>query len=679
VKSLRLGLVFTFIIISSMFSSTLTALAAPPYGYVIDKGGQRISTPLGYSVERVLSGDYKHGMFKDPDDLFIDIHDNIYIVDTGNNRIVKMDKLGKTLNIYGTKEDKLRLMEPKGIFVEDDGDMYIADTGNSRIVHISPDGKLIEKFVAPKSDLIDKDFPFAPTKLVLDHGGNMYVQSGNDYHGLMVIDGHNDFQGYVAPNKLPFSIKDWILRKYATKAQREALGKIVPPNHRNVTIDFKEGYLYTVIENTRTDEIKRFNFLGINTYPTSHVYGEYSWRRGVTTSANIADIAIDSSGTITVVDSNQRKVYQYDQDGNMLIAFGGSGDQTGFFQEPVSVAVDSEGLYYILDRSRDEVQVFRANHFASLVHNASKLFNEGRYDEALEPWKQVLEIDSNYNLAHRGVGKALFKQEKWQESMVEFRLGEDMGNYSNAFREYRHDVLRQQFVWIVLIGAALFAAFYYSIVLIHAHSRRVEKSFSSMPSIALTIFSPGESFSRIQNTPRMLPAILVIIGVLAARFFHIYFTSFHYNLDRPEFANLYLESSQILILFLGWVISVLLVTSIMDGESKLKQIFAASAYAMIPYIIGTVVQALMSNLLSRDELSIYDMIATATYGWMFLLFFIKVMVMNDYMVGKTLQVVIISILTGISLLLVGILLFVLSSHVFNFFKEIFLELYIRGF
>ena len=667
-----------------MFAGTYTVFAVPANGYVIAPEGYRISIPLGYSVERVLNGDYEHGLFKNPEDLFIDNRDYLYIADTGNNRIIKMDKFGKILQVFGTKEDKLNLMEPKGIFVEDDGDVYIADTGNNRIVHLSPEGQPVEEFVTPKSDLIDKDFPFMPTKVVLDHYGNMYVVSGNDYHGLMVIDGKNEFQGYIAPNKLKFNLKDYILRKYATKEQREALGKVVPPNHRNVTIDLKNNYLYTVVENTSMDQIKRFNLLGINTYPTDKQYGEFSVRGGVATSPNVVDVAVDSTGIVTAVDSNQRKVYQYDQEGNNLLVFGGNGDQTGFFQEPISVANDSDNLLYVLDRARGNVQVFRPNHFTQLVQKGSQLYSDGRYEEAMQPWREVIKIDSNYTLAHRGVGKALYKQQKWKEAMAEFRLGEDMGNYSNAFREYRHQLLRQQFGWIALIVVALGVGLYYTIVKLNGYTRRVlaapaGSGNASLQNLVLTVFAPREAFYRIQSAPKIVPVILLALGALSARFFQIYFTSFHFNLTRPEFANFTLEVSKLVIPFAIFVMSAWMITSIMDGESKFMQILAASSYALFPYIIGTIVQTLMSNVLTRNELGVYNMIGTLTYCWMALCMFIMIMVMNDYTFAKTFWVIVITLLTCIALLLVAVLFYILLNHVIDFFKELFLELYIRGF
>ncbi|GIP31891.1 YIP1 family protein [Paenibacillus sp. J2TS4] len=655
-------------------------LADPAESYVIDKEGYKIPSPLGYSVERVLIGDYHYGMLKNPEDLFIDAADRLYIADTDNNRVVMMDKFGSILRVFGTKEDGLELMTPRGVFVENDGDIYIADSGNARIVHLSPEGELVEQFVAPESELIDPDFPFMPMKLVIDKGGNLYVQSGNDYHGLMVIDGTNRFQGYIAPNKLNFNLRDWILREFATREQREALGKKVPPNHRNVTIDPLEGHLYTVIENTASDEIKQFNFVGINMYPSAR-YGEYSGKNGIYTSANLVDAAVDAGGILSVVDSNQRKVYQYDQEGNNLLVFGGRGAQTGFFQEPVGIDVDSEGLLYVLDRARGDIQVFRANHFASLVQEGSRLFHEGRYEEAMLPWQQVLAIHSNYNLAHRGVGKALYKQGEWKEAMKHFRLGEDKANYSKAFQEYRHDLMRRQFGWVLLAAGLIAVGLYVSVIRLERFVRKVNISSSWIPSLdhaVMVLFAPSEAFARIQSRPRWTPAIVLILMLVAARFIEIYFTSFHFAGTRPEFANLWLETSQMVVPFAAWVVSAWAITSIMDGESKLKQIAVASAYAMIPLIIGIVLSTLLSGILTLDEQAIFEGVRVCVWIWTGWMFLIQLKEMNDYSFAKTIWVILVTLFTMLALLVAAILFYVLLNHIFKFIKELFLEIYIRS-
>jgi len=63
----------------------------------------------------------------------------------------------------------------------------------------------------------------------------------------------------------------------------------------------------------------------------------------------------------------------------------------------------------------------------------------------------VLEIDSNYALAHQGVAKVMGKQEKWEEALESYRLADDKEGYSKAFGEYRHELFRKYFVPVVAV------------------------------------------------------------------------------------------------------------------------------------------------------------------------------------------------------------------------------------
>ncbi|WP_158289302.1 YIP1 family protein [Paenibacillus flagellatus] len=657
------------------------AAAAPPEGYVIDGNGFAMPTPLGYSVERVLVPAGGAGAFKNPAELVIDAQDRLYVADTDHNRVVQMDKWGNVLRVFGTKEDRLGLAAPKGLFVDDDGHLYVADTNNARIVHLSPEGKPIETFAAPKSDLLDADFPYQPVNVALDKRGNLYVQSGNDYHGLIVMDSTGAFQGYIAPNKLKFDLKDWIVRVFATKDQRDASGKKVPPNHRSVVVDPKEGHLYTVIGNTTTEEIKRFNLLGTNTYPAK-TYGEYSQSgAGLRTSANLVDLAVAPNGVLTAVDSRHKKLYQYDQEGNMLLAFGGGGQQNGYFQEPVSVALDSEGLLYVLDRALGQVQVLRPNAFASLVHEASALYHEGRYEEALEPWNEVLAMNANYMLAHRGVGKALLKREKWSEAMVQLKLGEDAANYSKAFGGWRHELLRRQFGWIAAGCALLLAAAYYAAVRLRGYAGRLASSPSAgtpLSQAALLVFYPREAFARIQTAPS-LPAALLLFGcVVAVRFVEIYATGFHFAQTRPEFANLVLETAQTIVPIAAGVVALWATTTVLDGESTFKQTIAASAYVLLPYWVGQLLVTLLSNVLTLEEKGLLRGIEWLFLLWAGYVLFVQIMTLNDYTVFRTVGVILVALFTMMVLMAAAVLFYMLLDHVVGFFRELYVELYVRS-
>jgi DNA-binding beta-propeller fold protein YncE len=437
--------------------SGLPAYALPQMSYTLDPmHGYKIPIPLTYTVDKVIMDIGSLGLNK-PSDLFIDGKGLLYIADTDNNRIVKMSTDGKVLGIYG-KEQGTLLDHPSGIFVDELGDMFVADTGSGKVIHLDPEGKLIEEFVKPESTLISPDMEFAPDKVIIDRRGYLYVLNKTDYSGFMMIDALNRFRGYIGANRVPFDWKNLLIRLLATPEQREQLNNAVPPQNANLTLDSK-GFIYTPTVLINTDQIKKFNAMGENIYKKGF-FGETSIDSGTLEVPYFVDLAVDQYGIVNALDATSRKIYQYDQEGNLLAVFGGQGDVMGRFEYPISIVIDKSGTIYVLDRDRSNIQIFKPTRFAELIHEASQLHFNGRYQEALQPWKEVLKIDENYPLAHRGVAKALMKEENWKEAMKEFKLGEDQDGYSLAYAEYRHDFMRQYLGWILLAAALIIYVIY---------------------------------------------------------------------------------------------------------------------------------------------------------------------------------------------------------------------------
>ena len=67
----------------------------------------------------------------------IDSSGNLYIADTGHNRIVEVSPAGAG-SVISTPS--ITLNAPQGVAVDVSGDIYISDTGNSRIVKIPSGG-----------------------------------------------------------------------------------------------------------------------------------------------------------------------------------------------------------------------------------------------------------------------------------------------------------------------------------------------------------------------------------------------------------------------------------------------------------------------------------------------------------------------------------------------------------
>lgn len=90
-----------------------------------------------------------------PSGLAIDGDGNIFVADTLNNLIRKIDLAAYVTTFAGQKDNTALLNEPVGLAFGKDGNLYVADGGNHSIKKISPDGK-IEK-VAGKVSVKDAE------------------------------------------------------------------------------------------------------------------------------------------------------------------------------------------------------------------------------------------------------------------------------------------------------------------------------------------------------------------------------------------------------------------------------------------------------------------------------------------------------------------------------------------
>ncbi|MFA6226839.1 MAG: SBBP repeat-containing protein [Methanoregula sp.] len=89
-------------------------------------------------------GSYEGGSNTTANGVAIDSNDNIYVTDTGNNRILEFPSDGSMITFWDLKESEYRQSEvPYGIAVDSSGNVYVADTGNKRIQKFSPTGTFL--------------------------------------------------------------------------------------------------------------------------------------------------------------------------------------------------------------------------------------------------------------------------------------------------------------------------------------------------------------------------------------------------------------------------------------------------------------------------------------------------------------------------------------------------------
>lgn len=651
--------------------------AAFQIGYVLDPESPniRVPSPLGYVYEREI----RDVGLDNPVDLFIDKHDNIYVVDTWNNRIVKLDLQGNVLATYGQSFGEGRLNRPEGVHVDEEGNVWVADTQNARVVRFNPEGEVTLVLGRPQHELLGEDFQYRPTKLTVDSTGKVYVINSNDYRGIVVLDQQGNFVEFFAHNPVGWSLRRLLIRLFATEAQKERFARDLPPPHSNIFLR-DDGFFYTTTIYETTNQIKRLSPVGVNVYPAGF-YGERVRQGWQWVMPRFIDLTVNQYGVISALDSSSSKVYQYDQDGNLLLVFGNKGEGKGFVSNAASIDVDSNGLLYILDKDRARIQIFRPTEFANLVHLATQLYYEGRYEEAAIPWQQVIELNSNYTMGYVGMGKVYHRQENYDLAMKYYELGNDKAGYSKSFSEKRLILLRENFGWLIIGVIVLFILVSLLVRamrwLLSKPDEETGKFGRAIKLIYMCMFHPGEGFLRAKQEVSLTASLILLFLFLAARFFTLKFTHFPLQSVDPAKVHELVELGRMLLPFGLWVFANWAVTAIAGSEASLKDVFIGSSICIVPYIIVVPLLTIFSHICCAHEAGLYASILSIMNFAMVMMFLNMVRVMHNYNWKRTIGISIMSIICMAFFVGGAALVFGLINQMVDFIKEVIIEISIR--
>ena len=131
--------------------------------------------------------------WEDPEDPHDDDELTVYGVNSGQDNIIYNTSMWG-LGVYGLYEDEDQLLNrPHGICANSRGDVYVADTGNQRIVRLFNPAHELHFVKAIGSKGTGNGQFLSPYQVALDNTGNLFVSdSGN--HRIQVFDRNNEFK-----------------------------------------------------------------------------------------------------------------------------------------------------------------------------------------------------------------------------------------------------------------------------------------------------------------------------------------------------------------------------------------------------------------------------------------------------------------------------------------------------
>lgn len=448
---------------------TLSCAALPQSGaYLYDTQGRSVPAPEAYRVRDVIDGlTVGVGRWDEPQDLHVDGAGNIYLADTGNNRVVRMDpdfQSAEVLTEVILDGQTQALNQPKGVFKAADGLLYICDTGNSRILAVNDQNQVVRVMTNEGITAINDQIDYTPEKVAVDTEGNVFVVDPSIYQGIVQYDAQNQFTGFFAPNEVKVTADVLFLqmwKKWFSSEQVESMERSLPSPYSNLFID-ADNFLYTSSANAGEGKaIKHLNMLGINILqPEDKQYGrstfgdqEVSYENGEEVGSSFVDVCVTASGLICGADVTRGRLFIYDQDCNLVAICGGSGETKGSFRTLAAIEQQGDRLL-ALDSEKDSLTVFEPTPYMEKVIEALAYYSAGKYVESVDLWKDILQENSHLTVAYKSIGRAYFQQGQSAEAMRMLKKGDDPYFYSMALKDYRKEFVRQYFVWLLLGAVA---------------------------------------------------------------------------------------------------------------------------------------------------------------------------------------------------------------------------------
>ena len=652
-----------------------------------------------YEVEKIITDNsLSLSPFTEASDIAVGEDGKIYILDSGNSRVVVLSKdykLIKTIESF----DGETFAEASGIIISKENEIYIADSANKRVIVGDIEGKVKRIITCPEDDFIPDDFEFTPVKMTLDKNGYLYVLSNGSFYGALVFAPDGSADGFYGANKVNSSVGDIIdtlwNRWFMTDEQRSSQIQKIPFQFSDLCAD-ENGLIYTTTGATtnygsQSGQIRCLGPAGTNVL-------KKRVNRDVTDadSFNFADkgqaslavgqriqsfVSIDvQGGYIYALDNTYGKVFVYSENCELITVFGGGvqkGNQKGTFENAVALAVHEDKIL-VLDGAKGSITVFTVNEYGAAVQKAALLTGNGKYLEAKPLWKEIITLDRNCQLAYGGLARAALAEKDYSAAMDYAKQGNDRGIYDQAFEFVRNEFLEKSIGWIFFAVILIFAGI---IALIILKKREKLPQFNA-PKLKLALTASIHPFDNMRAVKYGgKGSIVIAVALLVAYYISGVLQDFYSGFVHSDFSVENYNSILTLIGSVGivvlWVISNWAVAVLAEGKGRIKEVFIVACYSLVPQIISSIFYLIMSNVLLEKEGMALTVVTTVCLILTGIVLCIGTMIIHEFDFFKFLWTTAISIVAMAIVIFLGFMLIILLQQFFAFIHTVYIEVAYR--
>lgn len=267
-----------------------------------------------------------------PSGLALDREGNLYVVDGGNQRILKYDRDGKFVlkwGRHGTGDGQFNIpaledYKSGAIAVDGEGSVYVADTGNARIQKFDSTGKFLLKWSSRRDGAGQLRKPLG---VAVDSQGNVYVVEDRPQSIVQKFDRNGKF-----------------LREWGTLRSENPLYTASA-----ITID-SQGFV----------RVTDFGFGILQIFDRDgQIMANWSLSCGDERYIAPLGITSDMHGNVFVTDSVSNRICEFNPNGRFVAQWDIQGAGGSRFSRPYGIAVDTQGNVYVADSTNDRILKFR--------------------------------------------------------------------------------------------------------------------------------------------------------------------------------------------------------------------------------------------------------------------------------------------------------------------------------
>lgn len=344
--------------------------------YVADSGNDMIRKIASDGVVSIYAGLGERGFtdgqgrtakFHTPTALVIDAAGNLYVADSGNDLIRKIEPGGIVSTVAGSERGfadgqgkAAKFNEPSGLAFDTNGNLYVADAGNDLIRKLTLSGA-VTTLAGSERGFADGQGQAAkfnePRGLLVDGAGTLYVaDSGNDIVRKVTAEG--------------------VVATFAGAGERgfnDAAGRAAQFNTPTALLVEPSGAL--VVADEGNNQIRRLLFESrVTLLAGSGATGYTDAARREAVFNRVSGLVFDGSGNLYVADAGNDLIRKITPDGTTT-TFAGTGAKgfadgtlrTARFNSPTGLALDIFNSFYVADSGNDIVRIIRPDGYVFTI------------------------------------------------------------------------------------------------------------------------------------------------------------------------------------------------------------------------------------------------------------------------------------------------------------------------